>query len=574
MIQALITSGLFNDAAIELARSICNTQSIPIENLHQFAEALDLSFKIGKKFIGNNPVAIPLFIMHQHYMLDITLPIHPCYIRHWREIEAYTKINEERKFTVCSYTANSYKYDDSVQTPLKKLLKVMFEEKCFTPLTEEQKELAAPFDPPIDLDQLDFSVLSLTPCTLMKAPQFKADKILLASDAQFAHLPKYCSFIRQGNIVYRRASTLLFDLTLEEFKSLSIYLAQITHYPIMAFNTVAQYAECLLCDNAAGIMYKLSGVIQRFIKRCVHGGLIDIWRRGIYESDYYLIDQNSSYGSSMAEIGMPYGEPDLIQIDSRLDDLPFASFLKIEVYSIEEDRDCIVKPFIEKPGIYYLTKPRLESTLMTHHIVYRILGGYSFAEMKHEPIKSFLEDLYQIRLMNPAYSKHIKFIINCMFGNSIRKTKNTYIKGYEKDMEFKYHEYLLSENKGTYQLLSPIVYDPTMPQFGSLVIDANILKMTKLALKTHPLYMNVDSFIVQKEKLDYFKFGDRLGEWHSSTNYTKAIFVSPRNWLLRNNEGQFEFRMTASIRRKYGVQEDKLELIENALTNALRFDQF
>ena len=189
--------------------------------------------------------------------------------------------------------------------------------------------------------------------------------------------------------------------------------------------------------------YKISGIPQAFIQKCVVGGKVMTRRneKFIIEKDTADYDMTSMYPSAMAAMdGILMGTPKLITEDKRNDEyLNSIDGYFIKVFCINNSEKILDFPMLSivndegirqytndtKGKTFYLDKTMYEDAKSFLGLKFNILCGYYYDEGRNPQIKETIKHLFNQRLKmkkegNPIQSVY-KLIMNSAYGKSLLK---------------------------------------------------------------------------------------------------------------------------------------------------------
>ena len=310
-------------------------------------------------------------------------------------------------------------------------------------------------------------------------------------------------------------------------------------------------------------VYKLSGLPQVFIQKCVVGGRtmcrdnVKHKVEGVKMADY---DGVSLYPSSMVRMkGTLMGVPKVLQANQL--NYNFLSscdgyFIKIKITRVGVKRHFSLLSEVNENGIrvfhndmvgkeFYVDMTTLEDWINFQDVDFEVLKGYYYDEGRNPQIRKTLQYLFDKRLEKKKEKNPIqvvyKLIMNASYGKSILKPINTEVKivDGEKNMKkflLKYYNYIIEYeklydcNKWKFKLHKTIE-----EHFNNAAVGVEILSMSKRIMNevmclaedenltayyqdTDSIHMEWDDVKVLKEKFTE-KYnreldGKQLGQFH------------------------------------------------------------
>ena len=608
-----------SDDRLELLKNSMNMRLIPYKDLTQCAKLLqhnillyvisdDLKTIRKYMFLPDQVIRNPskenlaefsyynIILFQGHYMINEPISINVTQLKHWNSPK--TKNIE----------TNSVLY-------IGKVLKILLENDAFEPMTMDQLSVCYEYKPASfhhisNILQTKEDYLNMK----LKIYEGKIKYVEIDPEYAFAQFDEKRYQLYFGNIVHRRSKALYLDNY--PIKQADEILTNLFGYPLYLFTTIASYSEYILryfipCKP-------LDGGLQEFIRKCLHGGQYGMKPAGKYhleDQPFVKIDLNSAYTSAMVNMKIPYNYPKTIKKEEFDINSEKVQFLQIKVTKVVPNEKFIVRSCIQEPGEYFISNIRLRCCIgACHEFEFEFIDGQEFEiEMNDEnekpsfimpDVKCTLKDdkrnIYEVEILkwemkqiNPNFADLLRTLYNCRFqfkecssifknilnsiyGKSVALKENTKKKVVPKenveefeldnfDLIFSSSKVKYSKKYVTYEMIRPIVYKKTKPQFGVLIVDYILERMFKIEKWCHdndldgPYLLCVDSFILpyntfsryceefnQKEnsvELGEFKIENPLGRFD-------LIIVSKRNWLLYDAKipwNQIYYRATNKV---------------------------
>ena len=612
-IIACINSKLFTDTEIELMRSIINTRWLPREELVYFAELfncyISISYyndelhKINKavKYNINGSRSLRLLLRSGHYMLyhDELVPENKYKVKNLNQL--LTRMFQHNEFDIINdfniaekFIAHEYEFERLEYSPLackpiecnikhngreiKGILSAMYIDNKFKMINRFNKVYI------IDPSQL-FN--KLPDCTIVYMPNLNdiINKIPLSNDykissTQFRNTIQQIkiSATNMKKVIWIRSfkaltaidftgsdiefNKLVRDVRQILINDLKINLDDYNSLPSMSFRSAIQYG----CFNG---VYQLSGIVQAFAKRCIHGGLIKTLYDGMFEVDNVTcLDINSSYGTSMTSMkGIPIGTPkpfyDKIPNDSCY------AFIQCEISNIKNDklgRFGFITEGIQRnsssEGIHTLF---IDSVLLNEIRKYvecdiRIINGYSFNQGFNTKIKDFINVLYNLR-SKEHLNKFGKNMISCLYGKTLQSTSQFKIITVPNN---KIHEYIalngnfifeivksLRSNCYIVKLLRSINHNYNIPQLGVQVLSESRSRVNGIIdycnMNDIQIYsIKTDCFVINSDKVNAFSqkysIGNELGQMKVEYQANRIKYTSPSCYKAELIDGNVRMR--------------------------------
>ena len=389
----------------------------------------------------------------------------------------------------------------------------------------------------------------------------------------------YEEFIKNINDIGCRLSDNTFDM----YKYAEFYCLQDVNILKQAFNkfaknmalefninvfdelTISGIAYHLFRDNVFvknGNLYELSGHIQHFIRKSVHGGRCMTaynkkWHTKINLCDF---DAVSLYPSAISRLYTVEGKPKVIQPNQlNMEFLRKQSAYVVEIcitridkhypfpLIVYKDVNLNINDDTKTPIVTTVNDIELEDLIKYQHIEFDLIRGYYWDGKKDYRIQDFIKMLFNKRLEykkqhNPL-QQLFKLIMNSCYGKTIQKPVKYNLQFVSNDIFDEYYRkhyykvvetYSMEGNKHCFKLLHEID-----KQFSFTLLGSHILSMSKrimnevmclaydLSIKI--FYQDTDSMHIEKDKLDLLasKFkeqygreliGSQLGQFHSDFN--------------------------------------------------------
>ena len=327
--------------------------------------------------------------------------------------------------------------------------------------------------------------------------------------------------------------------------------------------------------------YELSGQAREFIQRCLVGGRTMTrdnkkWHVLKMLQDF---DGVSLYPSAMFEMdGTLLGLPKVIQenqLNKDFLDKQDGYFVEVDIIDIPIKRHFPLLSRFEKGqsrdftndirgrGIY-LDKVGLEDAIKFQGIEYKIIRGYYFNEGRNPILKSFIQNLFNERLIKKKEGNPIqqcyKLIMNSFYGKTIQNPidKNfKFIYGKEKaDKSFMFNNAtMISSTKISEELYMLEEHKSINQHFNLPHIGIEILSMSKRIMNRvmclaedndiEIYYQDTDSMHIENDKIELlateFKnkynkelIGSNLGQFHCDFDFKSKdrLPVSIQSYFL------------------------------------------
>ena len=335
----------------------------------------------------------------------------------------------------------------------------------------------------------------------------------------------------QQHLAYN-IDTLKYEKT--AFKEPEIIENDNTNIPSLGLNLFIKY----LIDNNMNVL-TVSSYPKHFIRRTIKGGEVRILKPMITDKPVVVIDANSAYPSALAEIDIPIGYPSII---GESETLPNDGIYFIEAditYTPQHELDYLF-PAGESHQFINSYDTQLKGLKVNH-----IYKGYWFKALTNQPLKPFIEKLYNERSTNP----NIKLILNSMYGKMYQKpTQYIHAKSKKSSLNnVSSHPLIHSiEEKEGYidiERFNDIDYRYNYVHIASLILSKLKLKMHDLYNYCHNeritmLYTSTDSLTVYEEDLPKLQhlIKQGLGNFKIEARGEKAIFIKEGFYYINDNK--------------------------------------
>ena len=367
------------------------------------------------------------------------------------------------------------------------------------------------------------------------------------------------------------------DVLHDGYETFRKWMKQITKIDIndkLTLQSVAfDYIEKQKCLDG---VYKLSGVVQQFIAKCIVGGRCMTRNNNMYCVKKKLndFDAVNLYSSAMREmLGFLKGKPNILQDDQLNQDFlkgVDGYFIQIKIKRVGIKRsfslmskvnDEGVRDFINEMenDIIYIDKTGLEDLITFQDVDFEIIRGYYFNEGRNSTIRDVIKELFDERAEmkrkgNPAETV-IKLLMKSIYGKLIMRPIEYETKVFDNDEKYdKYadrnYNYIHSKIKiGTKHHVK--VHKSLLEHYNYIHCGVEILSMSKRIMNRvmclaednniNIYYQDTDSMHIQDDKImlleKLFKekygrnlIGKELGEFHCDFDL-KGSVTEPYNKL-------------------------------------------
>jgi len=594
-ITAAINSNLFTPDEIDFIRSLIFTRYLPRDDLKQLAELLNVGIQISfynperkkiDKAVKYNQQAerqLRLLLRCGHYMLyhDELVPPNKYDVKNLNtlitrmiesnELQLIPDFSIAEKFLTYEYEYDTLEYPaTSIKPIFVKEIKEDFH--LILPSLINDDKLISSKCGSIPLHQL-FDKLPHK--TLIYLPALSENMIPIRSDYNI--IPTlYRKTIQQIKIYAKNNSKIItlrnfHSLTsinyegndINEFTTIISKVQQVLHdmfgINLNDYSTLPKIAFASAfksgCFNG---VYSVSGIIQSFTKRCIHGGLVKTLHDHCFEtSDVSCLDINSSYGTSMRDIpGLPKGKPkpfyNIVPPDSCY------SFLQVNISNITEDK--LGRFTFLHEGINFIDSILLEEIRKYITCDIEIINGYYYNEGFNPRIKQLSQKLYQLRSIE-GLNKFGKNLLSSLYGKSLQSSQNfkiKYIPGYELNNFIALNGnyiYQISKNNRTriytVQMLKSINLNFNIPCFGVAVLSESRRRLNNIINYCNsndiPIYaIKTDSFVIPTKDIDKItvinKIGSELGDFKIEYQAKHIKFTSSSCYRAELIDGSIRTR--------------------------------
>jgi len=165
----------------------------------------------------------------------------------------------------------------------------------------------------------------------------------------------------------------------------------------------------------------------------------------------------------------------------------------------------------------------------------------------------------RVRLKNAGFkiAKTIKFMMNTVYGNSIRKPKmfkTMRVQNPQKTIEYQ-GDYVMKYADDSVTIKKCFCPHYYYPQYAKTLLDNYHEKMNKISEIVQILYCNVDSILVSEQ--DYLKLealgwihDDEFGKFRVDHVFTDFAIKTPRKWCGITIDGM-EIRRPQKLKMKF-----------------------
>ena len=381
-ITAAINSKLFTNDEINYMREIINTRYLPREELKFIAETFKISISIiyfneqrgkmdkaivyGKEFTNKN---LKLLLRYGHYMIydNELIPENKYEAKNLNtliqrmlnanDLELIEDIDNCEKFFTHEHEFQNLEYYPTAvklikNNETKDIFNCMtcgiYTENHFEIVVNRKKTIIEPSElfnkfndktliympqlsEIVNVFPIDNEIYSIKPTIYRKTIQqiklsaknfkktitIRSIKSLTSIDCSNMNLREFTTFTNK------------FIKTIKE--KLNISIENYSTLPKMSFSSAFNYG----CFDG---IYELSGVVQSFAKKCLHGGIIKTLFDNYFEvNDVVCLDINSSYGTSMKYMQViPIGKPKVFY--NNIPEDSCYSLIQCEITNIKNDK--------------------------------------------------------------------------------------------------------------------------------------------------------------------------------------------------------------------------------------------
>ena len=460
-IIASINSHLFTNEEIEFMRSLVNTRYLPRDDLKFIAELFNVGIsisyfnskrnKIDKavKFNKDAPRQLRLLLRCGHYMLyhDELVPANKYEVHNLNtlitkmlnnnEFELIADINAAEKFMT-----HNFEFEHLEYTPV-----------AVRSITPSYKHNAMNFVTAAVYTDNHFNIIinhkvravdasdlfyTLPEKSLVYIPDLKEIVNIIPTSTDYKITPTmYHKTVQQIKLTAKNSNKTIWlrsfktltsidasNSNIDEFRAvlntvrrtvkelLHVNLDDYTSLPKMSYNAAQSFG----CFNN---VYAVSGIVQAFAKRCIHGGLIKTLHDGMFEVDNVTcLDINSSYGTSMHKMqGIPQGKPKPFY-KTIPEDACYA-LIQCNISNIKSDK--LGRYTFIAEGINFIDSVLLEELKKYVDCTIEIINGYYYNEGFNNKINKFAEVLYQMRSIN-SLNKFGKNMLSCLYGKTLQSS--------------------------------------------------------------------------------------------------------------------------------------------------------
>ena len=329
------------------------------------------------------------------------------------------------------------------------------------------------------------------------------------------------------------------------------------HVDIMNYSTLPKLAIASAIQFGVfdGI-YEVSGVVQSFAKKCVHGGIIKTLFDGCFSiKNVTCFDINSSYGTSMNQMqGIPIGKPKVFYNEIPNDSC--YSLIQCKISNIRNDK--LGKFTFINDGINFIDSILLEEIHKYIDCDIEIINGYYWNEGFNNRINEFSQLLYNLRSIE-GLNKFGKNLLSSLYGKSLQSNviyKNVIVQKSEigkyiaENGNFIY-EIINKKNHYEVKIIKCINISYSIPTFGIMVLSESRKRLNNIINYCNENSINIysiktDSFVIDDENVDkfteVFPIGDKLGELKIEYSAKYIKFTSNTTYKAILKDGKIRMR--------------------------------
>ena len=592
-ITAAINSKLFSNEEIEYMRSLINTRYLPRDDLEYFAKIfnvciaisyyndkrnkIDKAVRYGPK--GEATRCLRLLLRCGHYMLyhDELVPENKYNATNLNtlitrmlaanDLQPISDISEAEKFIVHEYEYQHLEYsplcikqvanNEHIQQ-IALTTCAIFKDNMFTVVLNRHAETIAPYNffskipnktviympdlkeivniipqsteykiTPIQYRKT-IQLIKLTAKDKYKTVYLHSIKALTSIDSSSYDLKEFTKFVNTIRRIIR--------------EKLNINIDNYTSLPKLAFDAAYNY-------GCFANVFTLSGIIQAFAKKCIHGGLIKTMQEGMFSvNDVTCLDINSSYGTSMNTMpGIPIGKPKPFY-DAVPNDSCYA-FIQCNISNIRNDK--LGRYSFVNEGIMFIDSILLDEIKKYVDCDITIINGYYFNEGFNKKINDFAKVLYDLRSLQ-GLNKFGKNMLSSLYGKTLQSSPQYKIEVIPKR---EISEYIINNGNFIYEiikknscyvvkLMKSLNMNFNIPHMGIMVLSESRKRMNNIIDYCNDNNINIysiktDSFVIDSNKVNDIatinSIGTNLGEFkveyiaknikYTSSSCYKAILI-------------------------------------------------
>jgi hypothetical protein len=372
--------------------------------------------------------------------------------------------------------------------------------------------------------------------------------------------------------------------------------------PSLSFNIFKTHY--ITKKNSKYRIHMLSGEIANNIRKGYTGGAVDMYIPRPQECNkIYAYDVNSLYPYVMSNFKLPVGNPTYFEGDIRkFKDKPFGFFFCkvitpnnishpiLQTHIKTEDGVRTVAPLGNWEGMYF-SEELYDAEKYGYK--FEIKWGYLFNS--NFIFKNYVEELYKIRLQYPKSDPMnyiAKIILNSLYGrfgmdDNFSKIEVISKKDYSKfevdmkdsiidivDLE---HSYLVEIKNPKNELLTALD-NGSETHNVNIAIAAAVTAYARIHMsqfKNNPnfpnlYYTDTDSVYFDGPLPDSFINSSELGKMKLEGIYDKAVFIAPKVYALKNQEG--EIIKIKGLSKEAINNNITLELLEELLKKDIKLE--
>ena len=223
------------------------------------------------------------------------------------------------------------------------------------------------------------------------------------------------------------------DLAEEEDEEIKMYLEDIDEHKEYNFKLFESSSIDPVSKiyNSINNLYRVGGMVQEFIRKCVHGGVPLIEKKQKVSEGVVELDINSFYPYAATLCGIQTGTCKILghktfEEFQRFKTIISSAYLHINITKINR---VLKYPYLKDLNIgeLYVDLTDFENLIKYHKIEGEILEGLYWTDKKDFSLNSLIYEYYEKKRQakNDADKKLYKLILNEIYGNSLRRRQET-----------------------------------------------------------------------------------------------------------------------------------------------------